>query len=156
MLWVYADNDHFFGPKLAQKFRQAFTSGGGIVEFVGAGAFGDDGHSLFSTVGIPVWTGYVDAFLKEQNLVLRAAPLPLIPPPALAAPRVLGSNGRAAFENYKTSAPHKAFAVSPDGHFGWQSGVRTPQAATAGALKLCLDGAKNCAIVFVDDSPAPK
>jgi dienelactone hydrolase len=155
MLWVYADNDHFFGPQLAQALRQAFTSGGGKVEFVRAAPFGQDGHGLFSQAGIPIWTGYVDAFLQRQNLVLRANPLP---PPlsALATPAVLGPNGKAAFESYKTSPPHKAFAVAPDGRFGWQSGMRTTDAARAGALKYCLEGSKQCGVVFVDDSVVAK
>ena len=29
MLWIYAENDHFFGPPLAQKFYQEFTKKGG-------------------------------------------------------------------------------------------------------------------------------
>ena len=29
MLWVYAENDHFFGPALAEKFRDAFVRAGG-------------------------------------------------------------------------------------------------------------------------------
>lgn len=151
MLWVYAENDHFFGPQLAQALRQAFTSGGGNVEFVGAAPFGADGHSLFSQVGIPIWTGYVDAFLKRQNLMLRAAPLPVPPLPRLATPAVLGRNGGAAFERYKASPPHKAFAVAPNGGFGWQSGMRTTDAARAAALKYCLAGAKGCGVVFIDD-----
>jgi dienelactone hydrolase len=57
MLWVYAENDHFFGPQLAQQLRQAFTSGGGNVEFIRAPAFRDEGHFLFSQGGIPVWSG---------------------------------------------------------------------------------------------------
>ena len=57
MLWVYAENDHYFGPKLAQQLKAAFTGGGGDVEFVAAPAFGRDGHRLFSMAGIPVWSG---------------------------------------------------------------------------------------------------
>ena len=48
MLWVYAENDHFFGPQLAQQLRQAFTGSGGNVEFIRAPAFRDEGHFLFS------------------------------------------------------------------------------------------------------------
>jgi dienelactone hydrolase len=156
MLWVYAENDHFFGPDLAEALRQAFASGGGNVDFVRAASFGQDGHGLFSRAGIPIWTGYVDTFLKRQNLVLRATPMPPPPLPALATPSVLGPNGKASFESYKASPPHKAFAVAPDGVFGWQSGMRTTDAARAGALKFCLAGAKRCDIVFVDDMPAMK
>lgn len=156
MLWVYAENDLFFGPQLAEKLRQAFTSAGGAVEFIRAPAFGADGHRLFSQAGIPQWTGYVDTFLKKHNLVLRAAPLPPDPVPNLAAPAALGPSGRASFASYKTSPPHKAFAMSPDGSFGWQSGVRTTEAARAEALQYCGEHAKNCRVVFVDDSPVAK
>jgi dienelactone hydrolase len=85
MLWVYAANDHFFGPALAQHLREAFVAGGGNVDFVAAPAFGSDGHDLFSPAGIPIWAPYVDAFLQKQNLTLRGTPLPL-PVPNIAAP----------------------------------------------------------------------
>jgi len=77
MLWVYAANDHFFGPELTEKLRAAFATSGGHVDFVAAPAFGNEGHNLFSAAGIPVWTSYVDAFLQKRNLVLRDNLLPL-------------------------------------------------------------------------------
>jgi dienelactone hydrolase len=86
VLWVYAENDHFFGPRLAQQFRDAFIAGGASVEFITAPAFGSDGHGLFSLAGIPVWSGFVDAFLQRQGLRIRATLLPPPPRPALNAP----------------------------------------------------------------------
>jgi dienelactone hydrolase len=151
MLWVYAENDHFFGPALAQQFKAAFVGGGGNVDFVAAPAFGNDGHGLFSPPGIPQWTPYVDAFLRKQNLTMRATPLPL-PRPVIAAPSVLGSNGQKAFSTFVIEAPHKAFALSPDGYFGWKSGMRTVDAARASALKSCQQNAENCRVMFVDDA----
>jgi dienelactone hydrolase len=151
MLWVYAANDHFFAPALAQQFKAAFTSGGGSVDFVAAPAFGEGGHNLFSPTGIPDWTPDVDAFLQRQNLTLRTTPLPL-PPPAIAAPQELGANGRKAFGTFLIDAPHKAFALAPDGFFGWKSGMRTVEAARAAALKLCQQNSKNCRVMFVDDA----
>src|SRR5580698_6603235 len=139
MLWVYATNDHFFGPDLAQQLDAAFTGAGGHVDFISAPAFGSDGHGLFSPAGIPVWTPYVEQFLQQQNLTLRAEPLPL-PLPAIAAPKVLGDNGQKAFAAFLIDAPHKAFALAPDGSFGWKSGMRTLEAARAGALALCQHG----------------
>jgi len=76
MLWVYAENDHFFGPRLAEQLKAAFTSGGGNVEFVAAPAFGRDGHRLFSMAGIPAWSGYVDDFLRQHDLTIRKTLLP--------------------------------------------------------------------------------
>jgi dienelactone hydrolase len=151
MLWVYAENDHFFEPALAQKFKSAFVDGGGQIDFIAAPAFGSDGHHLFSPSGIPQWTPYVDAFLQHQNLALRSTPLPL-PQPAIAAPKNLSVNGQAAFSTFLIDAPHKAFALSPDGHFGWQSGARTVDAARTGALKSCQQNSSNCRVMFVDDA----
>jgi predicted esterase len=153
MLWVYAANDHFFGPDLAQQLDVAFTSAGGNVDFVGAPAFGSDGHGLFSPAGIPVWTPYVEKFLQQQNLTMRAEPLPL-PLPAIAAPRVLGLNGQKAFAAFLIDGPHKAFALAADGSFGWKSGMRSVEAARAGALKLCQQSATDCSVMFVDDAAA--
>lgn len=151
MLWVYAENDHFFAPALAQKLKQAFADGGASVDFVRAPAFGSDGHALFSAAGIPAWSGLVDAFLRLRGLELRTALLPPPPRPALAAPSTLGTNGRKSFETYLMSAPHKAFAVSPDGYFGWTTGARTTEAAKSSALQFCRQGGGDCGVVFVDD-----
>jgi len=155
MLWVYAENDHFFGPQLAEQLRQAFTGAGGNVEFIRAAAFGNDGHALFSRAGIPVWSAYVDAFLKEQNLMLRATSLPPPAVPAVAAPSQLSADGRKAFQDYLASPPHKAFALSRDGAFGWRSGMRAPQAARAAALQVCQQHGKACGAGFIDDAPVP-
>lgn len=152
MLWVYAQNDHFFGPKLAQKMRQAFAAGGGKVDFVDAPPFGSDGHSLFSASGIPEWTGMIDAFLRQEGLTVRTTLLPSPPRPPLSAPRALSANGRKAFESYLMSGPHKAFALGPDGHFGWQSGQRTIDGAKSGALQYCRENGDGCTVMFVDDA----
>jgi dienelactone hydrolase len=154
MLWVYAANDHFFPLALARQLRAAFVAGGGNVDFVAAPAFGNDGHALFSPTGIPVWTPYVDAFLQQQKLKLRNAPLPLATPHAIA-PAQLGTNGRKAFATYLIQAPHKAFAVAPNGTFGWRSGARTTEKARADALKRCEQHAQHCEILFVDEAAVP-
>lgn len=70
MLWVYAENDHYFGPALAKQFHAAFTEAGGKAEFIAANPFGEDGHHLFSAKGTPFWTPYVDDFLARHNLTL--------------------------------------------------------------------------------------
>jgi dienelactone hydrolase len=77
MLWVYAENDHFFGPRIATAFHQAFTHAGGQAAFVHVGPFRSDGHGLFSAAGISIWTPIVDDFLASQNLRLRTDLLPL-------------------------------------------------------------------------------
>jgi dienelactone hydrolase len=76
MLWIYAENDHIFGPALARQFKDAFAAGGGNVELVATPPFGADGHLLFSRSGIPQWTPLVDEFLTAHNLIPRDAALP--------------------------------------------------------------------------------
>jgi dienelactone hydrolase len=151
-LWVYAENDHFFGPQLAQQLREAFSGAGGKVEFIGAPPFGSDGHSLFSAAGTETWTPFVDDFLKRRGLMLQSTLLPAPPHPSLTVPAALSENGRKAFEDYLISPPHKAFAVAPDGSFGWQSGQRTSEAAKSRALQYCEQHAPDCDVVFVDDT----
>jgi dienelactone hydrolase len=157
MLWVYAENDHYFGPQLAQSFYRAYAQNGGNAKFIATGPFGEDGHGLYSLRGIPIWAPIVDDFLKGQNLVLRDTLLQ-IPVPAIDPPASLSSRGREEFPIYLQSAPHKAFAASPEGHFGVVFGRRTAQEAQTLALENCKKVApKNdsCTIVMIDDQKAP-
>jgi dienelactone hydrolase len=157
-LWVYAANDHFFGPPLAQQLYQAFVDHGGTARFIAAGPFGADGHELFSQQGAPIWTPLVDEFLLSQNLVLRDTLLP-DPLPDVASPSPLGRDGHKQFETYLLSAPHKAFAISRSGAFGFSYGQRTTAAAEEKALANCdkfASGNIPCAVAVIDDEKAPK
>lgn len=151
-LWVYAQNDRFFGPALARRMHTAFTGAGGRAEFIDAAAFGEDGHSLFPR-GIAIWTPMVDEFLRMQNLG-RREPLPPPAPAALPPPPHLGEKGRAGFAGYLSAGPHKAFAVSPTGAWSSRSGLRTADEAGEKVLEACRKYAPDCAIYAVDDSLA--
>jgi pimeloyl-ACP methyl ester carboxylesterase len=155
MLWIYSENDQYFGPELAERLKEAFAAGGGNAEFVKALPFRTDGHNLFSMTGIPYWTPYVDRFLMKQNLVVREIPLPLPPLPDIAPPEQLFASGRRSFEDFLRSAPHRAFAVSPKGAWGWASARRTTEEATKRAIEACSKHASDCAIVVVDEKAAP-
>jgi len=67
MLWIYAENDHWFPPSVARQFQAAYTKSGAAIQFVLAPPDGDDGHHLYTHV--PAWSGLVEAFLKEHNLL---------------------------------------------------------------------------------------
>ena len=149
MLWIYAENDKFFRPDLARRMHAAFHRRRRPRRIDRAPAFGDDGHTLFSR-GIPLWTPMVDRFLREQNLGMRelaAAPLRR----RFRRRPGCGEKGRAAFADYLAASPHKAFAVSPSGGFGYRGGQRSAaeaqDAALAGMRKICGD----CAVYAVDD-----
>ncbi len=155
MLWVYAANDHFFGPQIAESFYQAFTGAGGKATFIHAAAFRKDGHGLFSLGGILLWTPMVDEFLKSQNLTLRASLLALPEPPDVPAPSQLSAGGRDEFRSFLTLPPFKAFAVSSDGHLGYAFGRRSEKDAEKVAKQHCEDNAHgSCTLVSVDVPPS--
>jgi dienelactone hydrolase len=159
MLWVYSENDHFFGPQIAQGFHQAFTQAGGKASFIHAAPFRRDGHGLFSLGGIPIWTVMVDDFLKSQNLLLRTTLLSLPEPPDVPPPAGLKPAGIEEFRLFLTLPPYKAFAVSSDGHFGYVFGRRSEKDAQKLAKEHCAEnGSTNgpCALVSVDVSSAGK
>jgi dienelactone hydrolase len=146
MLWVYAANDGFFGPSLAHRFRDAFTGSGGKLSFVDAPAYGKEGHYLFSSGAPADWTPYVDRFLREQHLGQ-----PVAVTATLSPPPQLGDNGRHAFAEYLSRNPHRAFAVAPDGSFGWRSRMATAADAEREAMAACATRSKRCTLYAVDD-----
>jgi dienelactone hydrolase len=156
LLWVSAPNDHFFGPKVVADLTDAFSRAGGRLTFIAAPAFGDDGHSLFSSAnGMPIWTPIVDRFLADNKLVWRDRPIQ-IATPDVAPPPALSENGRAAFKSYLESGPNKAFAVFGS-HFGWASGRRSSDQAIQDALGFCQAHVSGkCSIANVNDKPAAR
>jgi dienelactone hydrolase len=64
MLWVYALNDTFFNPRIAQALYKSFTAAGGHVDFEQPGPFDDDGHRLFfGAGGAAIWGALVERYL---------------------------------------------------------------------------------------------
>lgn len=154
MLWVYAENDHFFAPALARRFHAAFTGAGGNAEFIAAPAFGTDGHGLFSEKGAPIWTRYVDDFLARRNLTLTSQLLPARDNATVHYPKGLGAQGREAYLKYLDGPGHKAFVMSSDGHFGWRTGQRTIDTAVDQATEYCRRNTPTlCYAVMIDDEP---
>lgn len=156
MLWVYAANDSFFGPDLARRLYDGFRKNGGNAKFIAAPPYGDDGHYLYSVAARPQWTPYLDAFLRERGLNHDI----LSPPDPLPPPSQLNEAARAEFARYLASTmPHKAFAVSPNGGYGWRSGHTTAEDAQRESLNACMKWSATCTLYAVDDrlaGPAQK
>ncbi len=155
LLWVSAENDRFFGPRLVNQMIGAFSRAGGNATLVRTSPFSDDGHELFSAAkGIPIWSPIVDRFLRENGLALRDELIDVRAPNAAAPPR-LDARGRDAFKTYLDSGPNKAFAVGGGTRFGWATARRTIDEAKKDALSFCAANASAaCAIVNVNDDPA--
>ena len=66
MLWIYIENDTFFGPALSKRMHEAFTSAGGKAQYHLVPPFGDEGHFFVgSPDAIPIWSPLVSRFLDE-------------------------------------------------------------------------------------------
>jgi dienelactone hydrolase len=68
-LWLYADNDLYWGPEMPKVWHQAYKAGGSDTELVQTNAVpGADGHQLLLS-GWRMWTAPLDAFVKKVDLV---------------------------------------------------------------------------------------
>ena len=73
MLWIYTENDQYWGAEYPKAWLAAFREGGGRAEFVQFPPHGDDGHSLF-TRAPAVWQPAVREFLRAHGFDLKESP----------------------------------------------------------------------------------
>lgn len=68
MLWLYIENDTFFGPELSKRMHTAFTAGGGNAEYHLFPPHGSDGHFFIGAAdAVPIWSPLVRAFLDRHK-----------------------------------------------------------------------------------------
>jgi len=68
-LWLYAENDLYWGPDVPKEWHKAFSAGGSRTKFVMTPPVPgtDDGHRLLA-VGGKLWSPHVNSFVKELGL----------------------------------------------------------------------------------------
>jgi dienelactone hydrolase len=72
MLWIYIENDTFFGPALSRRMHAAFTAAGGRADYHLMPAFGGEGHFFIGSANaIPIWSPIVSRFLERQHMTDR-------------------------------------------------------------------------------------
>jgi dienelactone hydrolase len=68
MLWIYTENDTYFGPEVSKPMHEAFTAAGGNAEYHLFPAFGNDGHFMIdSKDAVPLWAPLVSEFLDKHH-----------------------------------------------------------------------------------------
>ena len=70
MLWVYTENDQYFGPTYPREWFEAYQKAGGQGEFKQFPPHGEDGHSLFTRFPA-VWRPVVSDFLRRQGFDIK-------------------------------------------------------------------------------------
>jgi dienelactone hydrolase len=150
-LWIYTENDLYFGPELARRMFAAYSGQGGVGELRLLPAFAEDGHALFARRGgVAQWRPLLDAFLRKNALPTWDAP-PTEPAVAqLPAPEDLATQHLDHWERYLESSDNKAFAISSTGRFAWRSGHYTVESARDAALDAC--GLQSCRIYSQNDA----
>jgi dienelactone hydrolase len=68
MLWIYIENDTYFGPALSRRMHEAYTRAGGSAEYHLLPPFGDDGHFFIDSAdAVPLWGPLVGSFLDKHR-----------------------------------------------------------------------------------------
>jgi dienelactone hydrolase len=79
-LWIYAENDQYWGPDAPVAWHKAFAAGGSPTRFIHAPAVADgDGHGLSRHPAVN-WATYLDAFLRDLPGIARRT-LPVVSQP---------------------------------------------------------------------------
>jgi dienelactone hydrolase len=76
-LWVYTENDMFFGPKLPREWFDAYKANGGHGEFALFPPQGSNGHGFFS-MAPDVWHSRVLEFLRANGYPDLVEPAPVV------------------------------------------------------------------------------
>lgn len=68
-LWIYTENDSYFGPSLVRDLHRAYTQAGGQARLVMLPPFSGEGHFLFPEAqGLPLWKCLVQSFTDSLGV----------------------------------------------------------------------------------------
>jgi len=149
MLWLYWQNDKFWGEEIPRQWHKAWTDGGGKAEFKSFPAAGTDGHDGLA-IDMNSWLPVVDEFLNKLGFTQPA----IAGRPASSAFAEIGevgrlpssTQGKAGYEKFLESKPPRAFALSARGAWGYASG----DYAMGKALGNCQRSGQTCRLYAVD------
>jgi dienelactone hydrolase len=165
-LWFYGDNDSFFKPDTFHAMFERYTAAGGRASLVAFGQFGSDSHSMFgSRAGAPIWQPEVSKLLTSVGLPNEplskyakfGKPVAMDTPPKTDFAPVddetklpfVRDTGRAGYKVYLTKLLPRAFAIAPNGAWGWADGGDDPLRRSL--VNCNRKGNAECKLYSVDD-----
>lgn len=151
MLWLYWQNDLYWGENTPRQWHQAWRTGGGQAEFHSLPPISGDGHAGQDR-DMDHWLPLVDAFLGRLGFT---RPAIVTRPPASGTVHVtdtaavpIGASARAnGYDKFLAAKPPRAFAVGDKG--GW--GYATGDYVTGKAIGNCQRSGQTCTLYAVDD-----
>jgi dienelactone hydrolase len=151
MLWLYWQNDKFWGEKYPKTWHEKWLEGGGKAAFNLLPAVGEDGHSGVNT-DMDTWLPIVDDYLGKlgfRNAAIVGKPAKSDFADVLDVVKVpISTQAKENFYAKFLAAKHpRAFAVGERGASGYASG----DYATGKALGFCQRSGQVCKLYAVDD-----
>jgi dienelactone hydrolase len=151
-LWLYWDNDRYWGPDIPRRWARAWAEGGGQLEFHALGPVGVDGHSGMS-LDMDHWVPLVEAFLarvgfERTGIVARPRPTSYAAVSDIDRVPLPLSVRENLYRRFLAAPLPRAFAIGPGG----QAGYATGDWSLGRALGFCQSRrGESCALYAVDD-----
>ena len=152
MLWLYWDNDKYWGADVPKRWHQAFTEGGGKAELHTLPAAGGDGHNGLN-IDMNTWVPLVEAYLArigfdKSGVIARPAATAHARIDDVAKVPTSQNNRDGAYKRFLEAKLPRAFAIGPKGAAGWATG----DWALGRALGFCQRrNGERCKLYAVDD-----
>ena len=126
MLWLYWENDLFWGRQAPREWHQAWVEGGGRAQFHQLPPVGNDGHAGF-TSDMDHWVPWVDAYFEKFGVA--QAVLPPVPEASgfadvtdLSKVPISAEAIQKIYTRFLGSPLPRAFAIGPKGAVGFAYG----------------------------------
>lgn len=165
-LWFYGDNDSYFSVNTFHAMYDRYHGAGAPAELIAFGPFGSDSHAMFgSRSGERIWQEPVLRLMRSVGLpdevtdasYLKVRDMAVPPKTGFAAVDAidqvpyLKDSGREGYRVFLTKQMPRAFALAPNGAWGWtEMGDAPLQRALANCQKHAKD--QRCRLYAVDDS----
>jgi dienelactone hydrolase len=145
-LWIYAENDSYFGPDLVHRMRAAFREAGGDSKLVMFEAESYDGHQLFGNGrGRMKWLPELDGFLRYLKLPTWTQQ----DVTALMQKAGAKETSRGTVERYLAAPSEKALTrVRGGGSLAHAYGWRSMEDARRQALEYCKRAKAACEVIM--------
>jgi dienelactone hydrolase len=150
MLWLYWQNDQYWGPDIPKHWHQVWIAGGGNAEFHQLSPVGTDGH-LGTGIDMDHWVPIAEVFFARIGFTK---------PGAIARPAASGFaqieqfdkvpgrvEARDGYRKFLAAPKPRAYAVSGNGDWGFATG----DWAMGHALGNCQHRGASCRLYAVDD-----
>ena len=151
MLWLYWQNDLYWGEEVPQQWHQAWVGAGAKADFKSMAAIATDGHFGMDR-DMDHWLPLVDVFLndlgfKQPAIVLRPAATRWAEVKDVSKVPLSAKSRTAGYDKFLAAEGPKAFAIGTQG--GW--GYATGDYVTGRALGFCQRSGQTCKLYAVDD-----